>query len=63
MKKLIIAFLSAFVLTVLIEGYNYLRGDELLTVARGIKIFVTNFVIFSIIFFFVKHEKEKATTL
>ena len=61
MKKLIIVFISALFLTLFIEGYNYLRGDEIIDIARGVKIFVINFAAFYTVFFFIKNEKERST--
>lgn len=58
MKKLMIAFISALLLTLFIEGYNYFRGDEVIDVARGAKVFVMNFAAFYTVFFFIRKPKK-----
>jgi len=53
-----IAFISALLLTLFIEGYNYFRGDEVIDVARGAKVFVMNFAAFYTVFFLLENRKK-----
>lgn len=59
MKKLIIAFISALLLTLFIEGYNYFRGDEVIDAVRGAKVFAINFAAFNTVFFFIKKPRKE----
>jgi hypothetical protein len=57
MKKIIIAFFAALIVTLSIEGYNFYRGFEDFSLLREISLFLMSFiVIYSTLFFYKRNN-------